>query len=364
MEPPATPIVPIDPVRAQKRTFGVLFLVGAFLFLWTISPMWVPIFLGILLAVVATPLKRRLERRLGGHPRLLAAVISAVTLAIGVGTIALIGFVVVRELVEFFSGPDQQYAGEAIKWVHSKRMTGILSRFGETPDHVVTAAREKGRELLTHLSGVLGSLLTVTSNAVLTLIFTFITSYYLLLDGGRLATLVVRLLPLRQDETRSLIADFRESTVGILLSIGVVSLFQGVSAGIGFAVFGVPKPLVWGALTGAVSLIPAVGTALICVPVGVLQIATGHVWSGVGVLVYWLIVVVMVADYVLRPRVLRGRLRIPDLLVLIGVFGGLEAFGVLGLALGPLIVALFVTLVRIYERDYRPPTRPLDLPAR
>lgn len=352
---------PPDPSRTEKRTFGVLFAAGAVFFLWTISPIWVPIFLGVLLAVVATPLKKRLERRLGGHPRLLAAVISAATLAIGVGLIAVVGFVVVRELIEFFSGPDQQYAAEATRWLHSKRMTAFLAHFGGSPDHVVAAAHAKGRELVTHLSEVLGSLVTVTSHAVITLIFTFITSYYLLLEGGALATLVVRLLPLRSDETRSLIREFRESTVGILLSIGVVSLFQGAAAGLGFLIFGVPKPLVWGALTGAVSLIPAVGTALVCVPVGILQIATGHVWSGIGVLVYWLVIVIAFADYVLRPWVMRGRVRMPDLLVLIGVFGGLEAFGVMGLALGPLVIALFVSLVRIYERDYRPTTRTPDL---
>jgi predicted PurR-regulated permease PerM len=348
---------PAQVSRAQQRTFGVLFAGGAFLFLWTVSPLWVPVFLGILLAVVAMPLERKLVRRLGGHPRLLAGAISFVTIAVGVALIAFVGFVVVRELIEFFSGPDQTYAREAIKWLRSHRMRAVLEHFGSDPDKVVAAARDRGRELVGGLTAALGSLVTVTSHAVVTLTFTFITSYYLLLEGGALVRLIVRLLPLRPDETRALIHDFRESTVGILLSIGVVSLFQGVAAGLGFYLFGVPKPLVWGALTGAVSLIPAVGTALVCVPVGALQIATGHVASGVGLLLYWALVVVSFADYVLRPWVMHGRVRVPDLLVLIGIFGGLEAFGAVGLAAGPLIVALFVTLIRIYERDYRPPTR-------
>ncbi len=343
--------------RAQQRTFGILFAGGAFLFLWTVSPLWVPVFLGILLAVVAMPLERRLVQRLGGHPRLLAATISLVTLAVGVGLIAFVGFVIVRELIEFFSGPDQTYAQQAIKWLHSHRMRGILEHFGSSPDQVVATARDRGKDLVSSLTAALGSVVTVTSHAIVTLTFTFITSYYLLLEGGALVRWIVRLLPLRADETRALIHDFRESTVGILLSIGVVSLFQGIVAGFGFYVFRVPKPLVWGALTGAVSLVPAVGTALVCVPVAVLQIATGHVASGVGLLIYWALIVVLFADYVLRPWVMHGRVHVPDVLVLIGVFGGLEAFGPVGLALGPLIVALFITLIRIYERDYRPPSR-------
>src|SRR5579871_4020576 len=109
-------MVEIDPSRANKRTFGVLFATASFLFLWTISPIWVPIFLGILLAVVATPLKRRLEQRMPGHPRLLAAAISTVTLVIGVAFIVFVGFVLVRELVAFFSGPDEAYGREAVRW--------------------------------------------------------------------------------------------------------------------------------------------------------------------------------------------------------------------------------------------------------
>ena len=348
---------PIDPLRTQKRTFGVLFAIGALLFLWTVSGIWVPVFLGILLAVVATPLKRRLDRHVPNHPRLLAAAISTVTLVIGVAIIVFVGFVLVRELVDFFSGPDESYAQQAIKWLHSPRMTRLFTHFGERPDHVVSELREHARGLVTHLTEILGSVLTLTSNAVLTLAFTFFTSYYLLLQGSELASLIVRLLPLRVDETRALIREFREASVGILLSIGVVSLFQGVTAGFGYWVFHVPKPLVWATLTAVVSLVPAVGTALVAVPVAVLQIATGHIASGTGVLIFWALIVVGFADYILRPLVMRGRVHMPDLLVLLGIFGGLEAFGPVGLALGPLIIALFVALVRIYERDYRPPSR-------
>jgi predicted PurR-regulated permease PerM len=110
----------------------------------------------------------------------------------------------------------------------------------------------------------------------------------------------------------------------------------------------------WGALTGVVSLVPAIGTALTCVPLAVVLLATHHVGAGVFLLIWWLVVVVFVADYVLRPHVMEGRMKMHSLLVLISLFGGLEAFGPLGLALGPLFCALFVALLRIYERDYKP----------
>src|SRR3954465_4681189 len=91
------------PSRFQTRTFGVLLAIAAFFFLWTVSPIWVPCFLGVLLAVVAAPLMTRLERRFVGHPRLLALAITAVTLAVGVGLLVVLGILVVREVIHFLT---------------------------------------------------------------------------------------------------------------------------------------------------------------------------------------------------------------------------------------------------------------------
>jgi predicted PurR-regulated permease PerM len=343
--------------RVEKGTFGALFAVAGLLFLWTVSPLWVPVFLGILLAVIAWPLKRRAERSMGGHPRLLAVLITAVTMAIGAGLVAVVAIVIGREIVQFFSSGAGDYAHEADRLLHSRRAARALDAFGATPDQVVASAQHAARGLVTHVTDLVGGVASVTWQAVLTVFFTALTSYYLLLEGAAVKRLLLRLVPLPADELLALGHEFREASIGVLLSIGAVSVFQGVAAGAVFWACGVPKPLVWGALVVLTALIPGVGTALVCVPLGVLQIATGHVASGVALLIAWALVVVVFADYVLRPWVMRGRVRMPDLLVLIGVFGGLEAFGALGLALGPLFVALFVALVRIYDRDYRPRRR-------
>jgi len=131
-------------------------------------------------------------------------------------------------------------------------------------------------------------------------------------------------------------------------------VYQGVSAGIGYWIFGVDSPMVWAALTGVASILPAVGTALIWVPVGIVMMATGHVYRGLGVLAWGGVVVVFIADYVLRPKLVGTRIKMNDLLVFIAIFGGIEAFGLLGVVVGPIAVALFLSIIRIYLRDYRP----------
>src|SRR5689334_22848844 len=94
---------PRGEARTEKRTLGVLMLVAGALSMWTVSPVWVPVFLGVLLASVASPLQRRLERRYRRHPRLLAAAISCLTVAIGVGLVVFLTYFVVRELLVYLT---------------------------------------------------------------------------------------------------------------------------------------------------------------------------------------------------------------------------------------------------------------------
>ena len=112
--------------------------------------------------------------------------------------------------------------------------------------------------------------------------------------------------------------------------------------------------LVWAALTGVASILPAVGTALIWVPVSLFVLFNHHIAEGLGLILWGALVIVFVADYILRPKLVGTRMRMNDLLVFIAIFGGVEAFGILGVVVGPIAVALFLSLVRIYQRDYRP----------
>jgi predicted PurR-regulated permease PerM len=344
----------MEPSRLQTRTFSVLLFIAAALCLWTVSPIWVPCFLGVLLAVVAAPLQQRLERRFHGHPRLLAALITVVTIAVGLGLLVGLGILVVREVVHFLTDIAPRVLRSGIAWLESPRVARVLGRAGSSPTELQQGLARQAAQLASHLTALLGSLLSVTSHGLLTLIFTTFTSYYLLVERRTLGRMVVRLSPLPSDQTRSLIDEFRRATVGTVLGVGVIALIQGAIASLGFAIFGVSTPLVWGALTAVASLVPAVGTGLTCVPIAIALMSSHRIGAGAGVLAWWLILVVGLCDYLLRPRLMRGRVRLPSLLVLIALFGGIEAFGPLGVILGPLFVALFVTLLRLYERNYRP----------
>ena len=350
-------MTPTDtPTRFEKKTFGVLLALAGAFFLWTVSPIWVPVFLGVMLAVVASPLQRRLERRFRRHPRLLAAAISFVTIAFGLGLAVFMGYFVVREVLHYLSDVAPQHAVAVEHWLHAPRVSRLLHRIGQSPDGVMKQAQSYGHAAITHLSEVVAGVLAATSHLVLIVIFTTITSYYLLLEGPALARFCVRMVPLPQPETRALMHEFHEVAIGTLLGIGVIALVQGILAGIGFGIFGAGKPIVWGALCAVASLLPAIGTGIVCVPAGVIYALSGHVAAGVGLLVYWGLIITSIPDYWLRPRLMKGHMRLHELLVLIAVFGGIEAFGAIGLLIGPMFVAMFVAMLRIYERNYRLPS--------
>ncbi len=343
------------PTRFEKRTFGVLLAVAGAFFLWTVSPIWVPVFLGVLLAVVASPLQRRFEKRHGKHPRMLAAAISVVTVAVGLGLVVFMGYFVLKELLRYLTEQAPAHAAAAERWLHAPRVTHMLHRVGQSPASVMKQLHGYGQAAVAHLTDVVGGILAATSHLVLIVIFTTITSYYLLLEGPKLARFIVRMIPLPPSETRALMHEFHEVAIGTLLGIGVIAIVQGVLAGFGFWAFGLGKPLVWGALCAVASLVPAIGTGIVCVPAGIIFALSGHVVGGVGLLVYWGIVVTSIPDYWLRPRLMKGHMRLHELLVLIAVFGGIEAFGAMGILVGPMFVAMFVALLRIYERNYRRP---------
>src|SRR5262249_24240835 len=159
-----------NPTRFEKKTFGVMLAIAGFFFLWTVSPIWVPIFLGVMLAVVATPLQRRLERRYRRHPRLLAEGVSFVPVALRPRGVVFMGYFVVRELLHYLTTVAPQHADAVQQWLHSPRLNRLLHRVGQSPEGIMKQAQSYGHAAITHLTDVVGGLLAATSHLVLIVI--------------------------------------------------------------------------------------------------------------------------------------------------------------------------------------------------
>lgn len=198
--------------------------------------------------------------------------------------------------------------------------------------------------------GLASLLVTDLLSLSLVVAMTWIALFYLLEDGPRLLALVYELLPFSEGDERELVERIREMVFSVMYSNLAVAALQGALGGLAFVLVGIPHALLWGALMALVALVPIFGTGLVWVPAAVILAVEGR-WGASLFLVLWGSAIIAVADNMVRPLLLSGRARLHPLLVFLGVLGGLQAFGVVGLFLGPVLIAVLVATLDFHRRN-------------
>jgi len=181
--------------------------------------------------------------------------------------------------------------------------------------------------------------------------------FYLFKDGPVIFSNLRRLLPLRGVYKRHLFEKFGKVTSAIVYGHIVVAIIQGILGGIGFFIFGVSSPIIWGIVMAFAALIPFIGTGIVWLPPALLKLIggisagnTGEIVGGVLFILYGILVISSI-DNILRPKIIGDKAKVHPVLILVGVLGGLYLLGAVGILIGPLILALFVTFIKAYERD-------------
>ncbi|MBB5710505.1 AI-2E family transporter [Sphingomonas xinjiangensis] len=175
-------------------------------------------------------------------------------------------------------------------------------------------------------------------------------TFFLLRDGDRIGPAVVRALPLRADVANRLAEKFEAVVRATVKGSGLVALAQGALGAITFWIVGLPAALLWGMLMVIAALLPAIGPAIIWGPVAIYLLATGAAWQGVVVIVSG-VVVIGLADNILRPMLVGRDTGIPDWLVLVTTLGGIDLIGLSGIVVGPVLAALFITAWQILTEE-------------
>ena len=340
----------------QHWTLLVLFGLGVYLFWLIAQPLWVPIFLGMLVAMGAHPLHRRLVQRFPRRETFSAAVLTGLVLLVMLGLGGFLTLIVLGQLVDLARDVANHYRHGGSAEVLGVRLQGLLTSLGQDPERLREELVTASENVAANVGQTATRLVAASLGGIIVIVLTAVTGYHLLREGEREKEWLVAALPLPHNQVRELARDFLDVTRTMLLGTGVTALYEATTAFLGYWIAGVPRPVVWAALTGIASVIPAVGTTLIVAPIVVWLIATGHLAAGVAIAVWSLVGMGGVANYVLRPRLLGSRMRMNDLLVFIALFGGVAAFGLLGVFLGPIVTAFLVSLVHIYQRDYQPRT--------
>lgn len=190
-----------------------------------------------------------------------------------------------------------------------------------------------------------------TFNAVIAIGVMYFLLYYMLINRENLSATLRTYVPLDEGNIELIEKESDISVRSNALGIPLVALFQGIVALIGYVIFGVPDPFFWFAITAIGSMVPFIGSALGFIPVTVLLLASGHNLQAIGVLLYG-IVVVGTTDNVVRLYILERISSVHPLITLIGVIVGVQLFGFIGLIFGPLLISLFLLIVKIYKKEY------------
>ena len=204
------------------------------------------------------------------------------------------------------------------------------------------------------------------AGTILDFFLMLLAAFYFYVDGPRIARELVRLSPLPDRYDLELFETFRNVIDATFRGQMLTAVAQGGATAIGFWIAGVPGTVLWGAVAAVAALLPMAGPALVWIPAAIYLFAgQGAHGGGVGwglFMVGWGIIVVGLIDNVIRPWAMRGGLDMPAVVLLFSVLGGLEAFGFIGLVLGPLVFAVLTTLVRIYTIAFAP--HPAEVPAK
>jgi predicted PurR-regulated permease PerM len=331
----------------QRSFFVFVLLFVTIAFFWLIRGFIQPIFWAVALAIVFYPAHSLIEDRLPGRPNLAAGIsVMAVLLVV---VLPLIGIVaaVTREaslLYQQLRSGEFNLAGVFTNLAeYLPPVENLLQRFDIEPVRVT----EQLSSAASTVSGFMANwALEFGQDTLRIAIFFFLMLYLLfffLLDGHRILDGLVHALPLGDDRERTLLKRFVEVSRATIKGSLVIGLVQGAIGGVAFALLGIGAPVLWGVMMALLSIVPAVGPALVWVPAVVYLALSEQIVAALILLVIGSVVISLV-DNLLRPILVGRDTRLPDYLILLSTLGGLTAFGLAGVIIGPIIAAFFLTV--------------------
>jgi predicted PurR-regulated permease PerM len=319
------------------------------------QPFLRPLLFAIVIAVVFFPVHARIHRIL--HNPSLAALASTIIIVLLIIVPATAIILAIRnEVAGLYTLIDQkstESGGLSPYLTHLlERPTQWIGRFVDLSQFDLRASvlgrlRELSSFLVTEGWMIVGGVTSFAFNAAITLF----TLFFLFREGRSIRRRAAAVLPLSGEQVEKLFGGIENAMIGTVYGGLAVAAVQGTLIGLGLWVLGVPSPVLWGVVAAFFALLPVGGTAAVWVPASIYLLASGS-WIKAIILVAWGLLVFLV-DNVLRPYLIGGRTQLHPLLIFFAVFGGLNVFGFLGLFIGPVILAVAITLLGMLRDEVR-----------
>jgi predicted PurR-regulated permease PerM len=330
-----------------------------------------PIFWAIAFGIVVYPLHARLARRLKNRESLAASISVIAVVIIVILPLIGLGAAVAREGAALYERLDNGDLGVADIYSRVQQsMPGIIAlieRVGVDPQALQAQAQSAA---VTASQYIAQRALSIGQGTLRSTVFFFLMLYLLfffLRDGPKMVEALVRVLPLGDKRERHLLGRFAEVSRATIKGTLVVGIVQGAIGGTAFAVLGIGAPILWGVVMALLSILPAVGTALVWLPAAIILIVSGQIFGGIA-LIFVGVFVIGLVDNLLRPLLVGRDTRLPDYLILLATLGGLAAFGLAGIIIGPIIAAFFLSVWQMAEQEFdqdtqSDPPAPVEPPA-
>jgi len=346
----------VDREKFRRITLLLMVAVISIVFLVMIRGYLKAVFLAAVFSAIAHPLYRKLRDKLGGRQ----ALASGITLLI----LVLLVILPLSGFLGIVAAQALELTENVIPWVQEKIRdpSGLhftLPSWVPLQDKLQPYTKQIAGKL-GEAAGTIGAFLfnsissgtRGTATFFLNLFIMLYALFFFLIQGESLRNSFVAYSPLSTEDKQRLLnkgISVARATIKGTLVIGIV---QGALGGIAFAVVGIKGAAFWATIMAVLSIIPAVGTALVWIPAVIYLLLTGHIGAGIGLLA-WCAAVVGSVDNLLRPRLVGGDTEMPDLLILLSTLGGLSMFGAVGLIIGPVIAGIFMTVWEIYGTAFQ-----------
>jgi predicted PurR-regulated permease PerM len=335
--------------------FGVLLVISYQLY-QVFQPVVAPLAWAIILRFAFEPVPQLLRHRLRNRPNLGALLATGVVmLAVAIPAFAISSILTheaagaIQHVRRFAQAGGIEHLGEQLrelawipfwKWLSPWLDTTLIDLRGI----LLRASNTVADFLVEQMTTGAANVLVIAAKFVLMLL----TLFFVFRDGEAFYAWVRTTLPFAPTQQERVFQRLAQTVTAVTYGIGITAIVQGILAGLAYWALGVPFPAFWGLLTGLVAPIPLGGTALVWVPAGVYLILAESLVRGI-ILLAWGGLVVSTIDNVLKTYLISERTRLPPLILFFAILGGLKAYGVLGVFLGPLLLALVITGVTLYR---------------
>jgi predicted PurR-regulated permease PerM len=366
--PEITPDVDEARERKEWHLAGVIFfaLIALIVFYETfiiLEPFLAPIILGAVLVTVTFPIFRRVRARMRGHANRAATVMLFLITFVILLPALLITILLVQEanvVVKHLQSGDAERALQRLDVSHRmpwlKRVAPNFDPAAVNPAHVIIPIVQKAPAWIAqHGAGLIGGI----AGVVIALFLVLLSAFFFYVEGETIVAEAETLSPLPARYNQQFAENFKAVVDATFRGQVITSLTQGIFIGIGLAIAGVPGAILWGAVATVLSLLPIVGSAAVWIPAALYLYITATMgergYFGVIFLTIWGVIIVPIIEHVVRPWAMKGKMQLPAIPLLVSVLGGMEAFGFVGLVVGPLVFSLLMSIIDIYKRSFRIP---------